>query len=67
MGKYHPGALPISAMQNLSRLSILGVNLKPEVVEGALKTEDNEFSVLVYKSRWGTTVLIIIEILSKKW
>lgn len=37
MGKYHPGALPISAMQNLSRLSILGVNLKPEVVEGALK------------------------------
>lgn len=38
MGKYHPGALPISAMQNLSRLSILGVKLKPEVVvEGALK------------------------------
>lgn len=37
MGKYHPGALPISAMQNISRLSILGVNLKPEVVEGALK------------------------------
>lgn len=38
MGKYHPGALPISAIQNLSRLSILGVKLKPEVVvEGALK------------------------------